>query len=112
MEDDRDGLKTFERIDKLLTAIKDWKNQARCYRRQIKSMGPATDANRGVLMALWQGLGEISRSRLGDYAAAAAAFEVCAGLDPTDVSRKAILAELHQLCSPATYPHAIHERRH
>jgi golgin subfamily B member 1 len=111
LDDDPDDLKTFERIDKLLTATKDWKSQARCYRRQIKRMGPATDANRPALLALWQGLGEISRSRLHDYAAAAAAFEVCVGLDPTDVSRHAILAELHQLCGPDNYGQAIDQRR-
>ncbi|HVR64129.1 MAG TPA: tetratricopeptide repeat protein [Polyangia bacterium] len=111
LDEDPDDLKTFERIDKLVIATEDWKNQARCYRWQIKRMGPATDANRAALLALWQGLGEISRARLGDYAAAAAAFEVCVGLDPDDLSRHAVLAEMHQLCGPEQYAQAIEERR-
>lgn len=112
LDEDPDDLKTFERIDKLLTAAKDWKNQERCYRRQIKRMGlePAPE-KRAALLALWQGLGEIYRSRLHDFPAAIAAFEVCVGLDPETLSRRTILAELYQLAGPATYAKAVGEYR-
>ncbi|HEY2900745.1 MAG TPA: tetratricopeptide repeat protein [Polyangia bacterium] len=111
LDDDPHDLKTFERIDKILTAAKDWKQQARCYRRQIKRMGTPSPASRPALLALWHGLGEISRSRLHDFQAAAAAFEVCVGLEPEEPSRHAILAELHQLCGPEHYGQAIDEHR-
>ncbi|MEA2696109.1 MAG: hypothetical protein QOI66_380 [Myxococcales bacterium] len=111
LDADPEDLKTFERIDKILTASKDWKTQARCYRRQIKRMGPPSATNRPALLALWQGLGEISRSRLGDYPAAIAAFEVCVGLEPEQASRRAILAELYQLSGPEHYGQAIDEHR-
>ena len=111
LDEDPEDLKTFERIDKILTATKDWRQQARCYRRQIKRMGAPSPATRPALLALWQGLGEISRSRLGDYEAAIAAFEVCVALDPEQPSRRAILAELHQLCGPDHYGQAIDAHR-
>ncbi|HET6282134.1 MAG TPA: tetratricopeptide repeat protein [Polyangia bacterium] len=112
LDDDPDDLKTFERVDKLLTSAKDWKNQERAYRKQIKRMGldPAPE-KKAALLALWQGLGEIYRSRLRDFPAAMAAFEVCVGLDPETLSRRAILAELYQLAGPPTYAKAIGEYR-
>jgi tetratricopeptide (TPR) repeat protein len=113
LDEDPEDLKTFERIDKLLTQAKDWKNQERCYRRQIKRMGlePAPE-KKPALLALWQGLGEIYRSRLQDFPAAIAAFEVCVGLDPEALPRRAILAELYQLNGPDTYAKAVVEYRH
>jgi tetratricopeptide (TPR) repeat protein len=111
LDEDPTDLKTFERIDKVLTAARDWKNQDRCYRRQIKRMGPPNDTNRPALIALWNGLGEISRSRLGDFPAAITAFEVCAGLEPDALSRHEVLAELYQLVGGDHYPQAIDERR-
>jgi tetratricopeptide (TPR) repeat protein len=109
---DPDDLKTFERIDKLLTANKEWKSQERCYRKQIIRMGlePAPE-KKVTLLALWQGLGEIYRSRLKDFPAAIAAFEVCVGLEPDVPSRRTILAELYQLAGPDTYEKAVAEYR-
>jgi tetratricopeptide (TPR) repeat protein len=116
LDADPEDLKTFERIDKLLTATHDWKTLERCYRRQIKRMG--TDVpleQRPALLALWQGLGEIYRSRLKDNAAAIAAFEVAASLDPENADRRAdtgkILAELYEASGPAGYGKAVGEHR-
>ena len=39
LDADPNDLKTFERIDTLVTATRDWKTQERTYRRQIKRMG-------------------------------------------------------------------------
>ena len=78
LDEDPDNLKTFERIDKILTAKKDWKNQERAYRRMIKRLGQEVPAEkRQTQVALWHALGEIYRSRLKDFRAAAQAFEVC-----------------------------------
>jgi tetratricopeptide (TPR) repeat protein len=108
LDEDPSDLKAFERIDKIMTAKKDWKNQERNYRKMIKRLGtdPAPDKKQTVV-ALWHALGEIYRSRLKDYKAAIAAFEVCVQMDPEGVGRHQILAELYQLSGPETYEQAI-----
>lgn len=111
---DPGDLKTFERVDRALTEARDWKTQERAYRRQIKRMGPQAAQDPGkrpVLLALWQGLGEIYRSRLKDLPAAIAALEVAAGLDPESVQRRRALAELHRASGPEGYGKAIAEHR-
>ena len=78
LDEDPDDLKAFERIDKIMTAKKDWKNQERNYRKMIKRLGTEpTPEKKPTVVALWHALGEIYRSRLKDYKAAIAAFEVC-----------------------------------
>ena len=73
LDEDPDDLKAFERIDKIMTAKKDWKNQERNYRKMIKRLGqePAPEKKQTVV-ALWHALGEIYRSRLKDFKAAIA----------------------------------------
>jgi tetratricopeptide (TPR) repeat protein len=112
LDEDPDDLKAFERIDKIMTAKKDWKNQERNYRKMIKRLGtdPASDKKQTVV-ALWHALGEIYRSRLKDYKSAIAAFEVCLQMDPEGTARHQILAELYQLSGPETYEQAIKSYR-
>src|SRR4029079_12826027 len=56
LDADPNDLKTFERIDTMVTAARDWKTQERTYRRQIKRMGPdVAPEKRPALLALWHG---------------------------------------------------------
>ncbi|HVX96230.1 MAG TPA: tetratricopeptide repeat protein [Polyangia bacterium] len=113
LDSDPDDLKAFERIDKILTAKKDWKNQERNYRKMIKRLGTEpTPERKPTVIALWHALGEIYRSRLKDFKAATAAFEVAVQLDPDSAGRHQILAELYQLSGPDTYDKAVAEYRH
>jgi len=108
LDNDPDDLKAFERIDKIMTAKKDWKNQERAYRKMIKRIGQdPPEERRGTVVALWHALGEIYRSRLKDFKSATAAFEVCVQLDPTGIARHQILAELYQLSGPESYDKAV-----
>jgi tetratricopeptide (TPR) repeat protein len=112
LDADPNDLKTFERIDTLVTAAHDWKTQERTYRRQLKRMGSdVPPEKRMVLLALWHGLGEIYRTRLKDFPSAMAAFEVAVDLDPESTERRKILAELYRLNGPATYGKAIAAHR-
>jgi tetratricopeptide (TPR) repeat protein len=112
LDADPNDLKTFERIDGLVTAARDWKTQERTYRRQIKRMGAdVAPDKRPAVLALWHGLGEIYRTRLKDYPSAIAAFEVAAGLDPESTERRRILSELYRLAGPETYGKAIAAHR-
>ncbi len=102
-----DDLKPFEKIDKILTGRRAWKDEARSYRRMIKRLGPTPAPDKkGTLLALWKGLGEIYRSRLEDLDAASAAFEVCASLDAADPMYQEILAEIFERQGPAGVPRA------
>jgi tetratricopeptide (TPR) repeat protein len=113
LDHDPDDLKAFERIDKIMTAKKDWQNQERNYRKMIKRIGQDPPADKKpTQIALWHALGEIYRSRQKNYKAAVAAFEVCVQLDPTAMARHQILAELYQLSGPDTYDKAVQEYRH
>jgi tetratricopeptide (TPR) repeat protein len=112
LDADPDDLKAFERIDKIMTAKKDWRNQERSYRRMIKRLGAQPGPEkRDTQIALWHALGEIYRSRLKDYKAATAAFEVAVSLNQGDLRRRQILAELYQLSGPESYDKAIGELR-
>jgi len=112
LDADPEDLKAFERIDKIMTAKKDWRNQERSYRRMIKRLGADPPAEkRDTQIALWHALGEIYRSRLKDYRAATAAFEVAVSLNKGDLRRRQILAELYQLSGPENYDKAVQELR-
>ncbi|HMC93525.1 MAG TPA: hypothetical protein VKO16_02015, partial [Polyangia bacterium] len=113
LDNDADDLKAFERIDKIMTAKKDWKNQERNFRKMIKRFGTEpTPERKPTVVALWHGLGEIYRSRLKDFKSATAAFEVAVQLDPDGVARHQILAELYQLSGPDSYVKALQAYRH
>jgi tetratricopeptide (TPR) repeat protein len=97
LDEDPEDLKTFERIEKILSAKRAWRDEARNFRRMIKRLGPQPPpAKRPLALMLWKGLGEICRTRLKDYPAAVAAFEVCAQLDPADATYHEMLAEMFE----------------
>jgi golgin subfamily B member 1 len=112
LDDDPSDLKTFERLDKILTARRDFKEQARSYRRMIKRVGPASSEpdKQAVLLLLWRGLAEIYRTRLSDVAAAMAALEVCTQLDPSSLVEQEALAELYEASGPESFRQAVDRR--
>lgn len=113
LDENPDDLKVFERIDRILTKKKDWKNQERAYRRMIKRLGTEVPVEkRPVQVALWNSLGEIYRSRLKDLPAAMQAFEVCVGLEPDNLRRREILAELYAVSGVEHGEKAVREYRY
>ena len=60
---------------------------------------------------LWHNLGEIYRTRLRDYKGAAAAFEVASTMEPENIQRHEILAELYVLSGPESADKAIAEHQ-
>ncbi len=91
-------LKAFEAIDKVATQKKDWKTLERNYRRMIKRLPPQGQDQLKTL--LLHNLGEIYRTRLREFNAAIAAFEMAQGLDPENKGRSEILAELYLVGGP------------
>jgi tetratricopeptide (TPR) repeat protein len=87
-----ENLKSFEAIDRILTQKKDWKNLERNYRKMLHRI--AGQGRTDLEINLWHFLGEIYRTRMGQFDAAAEAFKMAASLDPDNVMRHEILAEL------------------
>jgi tetratricopeptide (TPR) repeat protein len=101
------ALKAFEAIDKVLTTKRDWKAQERAYRDMVKRL-PKADSPmfHKLRVGLFDGLGEIYRSRLKHYQSATSAYEVAQQLDPKNelrpdgTDRAEILAELYLVAGP------------
>jgi tetratricopeptide (TPR) repeat protein len=104
------ALRSFEAIDKVLTTKRDWKGQERAYRDMIKRMPkPGSGASatfHKIQVGLFDGLGEIYRSRLKHYQSATQAYEVSQQMDPKNelrpdgTDRAEILAELYLVAGP------------
>jgi tetratricopeptide (TPR) repeat protein len=100
-------LKAFEAIDKICTGKKDWKNQERNYRKMLKRF--PQEGHEQIKIALWHALGEIYRSRLREFGAAMSAFEVAVKLEPGNLQRHEILAELYVVAGPDHAQKAVAE---
>jgi tetratricopeptide (TPR) repeat protein len=110
------ALKSFEAIDKVLTTKRDWKAQERAYRDMIKRMPKqGTPTFHKIQVGLFDGLGEIYRSRLKHYQSATQAFEIAQQLDPRNevrpdgTDRAEILAELYLVAGPDYTDKAIEQ---
>ncbi|MCP4604920.1 MAG: tetratricopeptide repeat protein [Proteobacteria bacterium] len=101
-----ENLKAFEAIDRILTQRKDWKNLERNYRKMLHRI--AGKDRQDLEINLWHFLGEIYRTRMGQYEPAAEAFKMAAALDPDNAMRHEILAELY-LSLPKRIDDAVKE---
>lgn len=87
-------LEAFERINKILTGLKEWKQLERSYRKMLHRI--AGKGNVDLEFSLWHALGLIYRDRLGDPTASVETFRMASRLKPDDVQEHLILAELHE----------------
>jgi tetratricopeptide (TPR) repeat protein len=86
-------LESFEKIDQVLTRQRDWARLAENYRRML---GRVPVLRNDLRLMLWHALGEIYRSRLGDFSSAIGAFEEAQRIDPENPIRRQILEELYE----------------
>ncbi|HSN28822.1 MAG TPA: hypothetical protein VLT45_21190, partial [Kofleriaceae bacterium] len=95
------ALMSFQAIDAILTAKRDWKTQERAYRDMLKRLPADNPRFHKLQVSLLDGLGEIYRSRLKQYAEASQVFELAQHMDPDNAlrpnasDRAEILAELY-----------------
>ena len=96
------ALMSFDALNNVLTTTRDWKAQERIYRDLIKRLPEPHDSRfHTIRVGLFDGLGEIYRSRLKHYQSATQAFEIAQQLDPTNqlrpdgTDRAEILADLY-----------------
>ncbi|AKT41625.1 tetratricopeptide repeat protein [Chondromyces crocatus] len=87
-------LEAFERIDKILTTLKEWKQLERAYRKMLHRV--AGKGNTDLEFKLWHALGLIYRDRLGDRTASSEAFKMASRLKPEDMTEHQILAEIYE----------------
>ncbi|HTM43632.1 MAG TPA: tetratricopeptide repeat protein, partial [Polyangiaceae bacterium] len=90
-----DLLEAFERINKILTQKKDWKQLERQYRKMLHRV--VGKGNTDLEYTLWHQLGLIYRDRLKDLAPAIEAFRQAANLKPAEVTERQILSELYEM---------------
>ena len=110
------ALKSFEAIDKVLTTKRDWKGQERSYREMIKRLPKqGSPVFHKIQVGLFDGLGEIYRSRLKHYQSASQAYEIAQQLDPKNelradgTDRAEILAELYLVSGPEYTDKAVEQ---
>ena len=101
-------LESFERINKILTQEKNWKQLERNYRKMIHRI--AGKGNIDLEFQLWHQLGLIYRDRIGETETAVEAFKMASTLRPErDLTERQILSELYE--SSERYDEAIGEQR-
>ena len=89
-----DFLESFERINKILTAQKDWKQLERSFRKMIHRVRGKGKVD--LEYTLWHNLGVVYRDRLNEVGEAIESFKVAAQLKPEDATERLILAELYE----------------
>lgn len=87
-------LEAFERINKILTRARDWKQLERSFRRMLHRV--AGKGNTELEHNLWHNLGLIYRDRLNDLQPAVEAFTMATRVKPDDMMGRQILAELYE----------------
>ncbi len=96
LDEDLERLEAFEAIDRIYTRRKDWKGLERAYRRMLRRIAETGGGRDEIKFKLWEGLGEIYRSRLGHPKSAIKAFETATQLQPDSERIRLILADLYQ----------------
>ena len=89
-------LEAFERINKILTAQKDWKQLERAFRKMLRRMSAAGTQNPDLEYNLWHNLGLIYRDRLKEMGSAIEAFKMATRYRQEEAVERQILAELYE----------------
>ncbi|MCH2108989.1 MAG: tetratricopeptide repeat protein [Polyangiaceae bacterium] len=104
---DPEFLEAFERINKILTKDKNWKQLERSYRKMLHRI--AGKGNNDLEHNLWHQLGLIYRDRMGKVTEAIEAFRMSASQKSEAPVQRKILAELYE--GTEAWDDAIKEHR-
>ena len=107
LDQDVTFLEAFERINKVLTAQRNWKQLERSYRKMLHRLAGKDNAK--LEHELWHQLGLIYRDRTAQVGEAIEAFRMSASLVPEAPVQRKILAELYE--STEQWGDAIKEQR-
>jgi golgin subfamily B member 1 len=100
-------LESFERINKILTQQKNWKQLERAYRKMLHRI--AGKGNADLEYTLWHQLGLIYRDRLQQTEPAVEAFKMASTVKAGEITVHQILAELYEVSE--RWDEAIGEQR-
>lgn len=100
-------LESFERINKILTQQKNWKQLERAYRKMLHRI--AGKGNNDLEFTLWHQLGLIYRDRLQQTEPAVEAFKMASTVKAGEMTVHQILAELYEVSE--RWDDAIEEQR-
>jgi tetratricopeptide (TPR) repeat protein len=100
-------LESFERINKILTQQRNWKQLERAYRKMLHRI--AGKGNNDLEFTLWHQLGLIYRDRLQQTEPAVEAFKMASTVKAGEVTVHQILAELYEVSE--RWDEAIDEQR-
>jgi tetratricopeptide (TPR) repeat protein len=100
-------LESFERINKILTQQKNWKQLERAYRKMLHRI--AGKGNNDLEFTLWHQLGLIYRDRLQQTEPAVEAFKMASSVKAGEITVHQILAELFEVSE--RWDEAIAEQR-
>lgn len=100
-------LEAFERINKILTGQRNWKQLERSYRKMLHRI--ANKGKKELEQTLWHQLGLIYRDRTGQTTDAIEAFRMATAANPDAQLERQILAELYE--STEQWDDAIKEQR-
>ncbi len=100
-------LEAFERINKILTGERNWKQLERSYRKMLHRI--AGKGKNDLEHTLWHQLGLIYRDRTGQTGEAIEAFRMAATAQPASTIERQILAELYE--ATESWDDAIVEQR-
>ncbi len=101
-------LEAFERINKILTQLRNWKQLERNYRKMLHRI--AGKGKTDLEHSLWYQLGLVYRDRIQDRDKAIDAFKMASHTKPTDLTDRRILSELYEVSEQ--YDEAIEEQRY
>ncbi len=106
---DPNFLEAFERINKVLTASRSWKQLERNYRKMVFRLDKTKDAKPELKHELLYQLGLVYRDRLGNLEKAVDAFQMASSIKPDDLRDRQILTELYE--STGQFDDAIAQQR-
>ena len=88
-------LKAFTAIEELLAKERNFERQDRYFRKMLKR---ATENSMGndMIFELAKALGEINRTRLGNFSEAVKAYNIALSKRPGDIATHTVIAELHE----------------
>jgi tetratricopeptide (TPR) repeat protein len=90
-----DLLEAFERINKILTTQKNWKQLERQYRKMLHRVTGKSKPD--LEFTLWHQLGLIYRDRIKEVNPAIEAFRMASNLRPGEITERQILSELYEM---------------
>lgn len=99
--------KAFDAIERLQSEAADWEGLAQSYRRMIERL--PTQGFSELRLRLWSALANLSLEHLHDLESAATALDVAAFLDPGNLARREMLADVYLQSGPDFHDKAIAE---